>query len=86
MKLIILSIFIFLIGCEHYNCNPLFRDYKYNQKVIVIGGFFQGQTGRILEKTWIYNNDKCNDPAFGIIFDSTKEKYSVSQYFLEISK
>jgi len=88
MKLLLLTLLMFLIGCSSPCGKFQYRDYRYNDKVTVIAGFYKGQTGTILDRGGYYGyikedwrlDNMCRFPSFKIQLDnSDKEPVNISQ-------
>ncbi len=84
MKYILISL-MFLMGCTGRPslCTYVFKDFKYEDYVKVKGGFYNGQTGIIINKAWIYTTDSCNTAGFEVKLDSTKETVRIDQNNIE---
>jgi len=85
MKYLLIIAALFLTGCYDNDKCPdrTFREYKYQDRVEVISGFYKGQTGKILSGAWTHE-ENCSFPSFKIKLDSTNEEIKTSQYDLKI--
>jgi hypothetical protein len=89
MKKALLSLILLfsLTGCFTSDCaKDVYRDYKYGDQVKVVAGFYKGQTGVIIARSWMYVRN-CSTKAFIVRLNDSKEA-EISQYalFVEESK
>lgn len=78
MKYLILFT-LFLTGCfPSTNCPPMdYSGFQYGDRVMIKGGFYDGQVGTIRAQRAMYNFDKCSDAGFEVKLDNGGEEVTI---------
>jgi hypothetical protein len=84
VKSLVLILSLVLSACSpwdrYVNCPKLeWAPYKFNDKVTIVSGFYEGQQGRIVSQAWYYNSSSCNTLSFMVKLDNLGKEVNIEQ-------
>lgn len=74
--------FLFLTSCVINTAPNPYKPFKFNDKVKILSGFYEGQTGVIIMRIDLYQPGG-NINGFRVKFDLDKEERDIDQLLLE---